>query len=209
MSSAKAPPAAGTLTRLDELSEKSWVTARDLSREEYARALELYVSLRGYDRTLLRVREAVSGSIEARIARTPRDIGSFGLGLNLATSDIDLGVGCTRQEWDRAIEILRPCGEFLGEQKTRFSTTRLGFALQRQGVRVDLSVLREHDFDVACRMIDCIDVQMTEEERVVHTWVKHLLIEAERLERYAEWKMLPYRRFCPEFKDVPTNLGPR
>ena len=40
-------------------------------------------------------------------------------------------------------------------------------------------------------------------ERVCHTWVKHQLRERGRLAEYAAWKLVTYRRFCPEFNWVP------
>jgi len=38
---------------------------------------------------------------------------------------------------------------------------------------------------------------------VCHTWVKYLLRAQGRLEEYAAWKLVTYRRFCPEFNWVP------
>jgi hypothetical protein len=40
-------------------------------------------------------------------------------------------------------------------------------------------------------------------ERIAHTWVKHLLRSAGRMDEYAEWKLVTYARFCPEFNWVP------
>jgi hypothetical protein len=105
---------------------------------------------------------------------------------------------------------------FKGEWVTRFptaeradggsgTTTRLVFAFTVDGVEVDLSALTEEDFVVACRMLDDIEANMTEQERIAHTWVKHLLRSAGRLTEYAEWKLVTYARFCPEFTWVPIS----
>ena len=61
----------------------------------------------------------------------------------------------------------------------------------------------EEDFTVACRMLDQIEQTMTLEERVCHTWVKYLLRGQGCLDEYAAWKLVTYRRFCPEFNWVP------
>jgi hypothetical protein len=36
-----------------------------------------------------------------------------------------------------------------------------------------------------------------------HTWIKHLLRSSGRMGEYAEWKLVTYSRFCPEFTWVP------
>jgi hypothetical protein len=79
------------------------------------------------------------------------------------------------------------------------------FAFACDGVDVDLSVLTEDDFAVACRMLDEIDATMTEPERIAHAWVKHLLHQQGRLDEYAAWKLVTYARFCPEFHWVPIR----
>jgi hypothetical protein len=97
---------------------------------------------------------------------------------------------------------------FLGERFTSFSTTRLVFAFTVDDVEIDLSALTVDDFAVACRMVDQIDEAMSRDERVCHTWVKHLLCQAGRLEDYAAWKLVTYARFCPEFSWVPIPQKP-
>jgi len=52
-------------------------------------------------------------------------------------------------------------------------------------------------------MLDQIEAGMSEQERIAHTWVKHLLRVAGRMREYAEWKLVVYARFCPEFNWVP------
>ena len=98
---------------------------------------------------------------------------------------------------------LEPRAVFKGERRTRFSTTRLVFAFMCRDVEIDLSVLTEEDFAVACRMLDQIEAGMSEGERVAHTWVKHLLRSSGRMQEYAEWKLVVYARYCPEFRWVP------
>lgn len=198
----------GTLLDLDGVIASGWANPGDFPPEEYARAATLYASLRQHDERLLRIREVVAAEIEVWTGRVPRDVGSFGLGLNLATSDLDLGIGYPPKDRERITRSLRPQGVFKGERMTRFTTTRLVFLLERDGVEIDLSVLTEEDFAVACRMLDEIGQTMSEPERIAHTWVKYLLRRAGRLEDYAAWKLVTYRRFCPEFNWVPIREQP-
>ena len=185
------------------LLARGWAHRGDFPDTEYGRVLEFYQAMRAHDDRLHRVREQASGRIQRWTGRVPRDVGSFGTRLNLETSDLDLGIGYPVDGRAGLMATLAGHAEFLGERYTRFSTTRLVFAFTVDGVQIDLSTLTEEDFAVACRMLDQIDQTMTFEERVCHTWVKHLLRAQGRLEDYAAWKLVTYRRFCPEFNWVP------
>ena len=123
--------------------------------------------------------------------------------LNLETSDLDLGIGYPVARRDELIAALEPVAVFKGERKTRYSTSRLVFMFEVEGVEVDVSALTEEDFAVACRMLDEISSTMTDPERIAHTWVKYLLRSAGRMTDYATWKLVTYARFCPEFNWVP------
>jgi hypothetical protein len=193
----------GTELDLAALLAKGWVRRDDFPDTEYGRALEFYAAMRAHDDRLYRIREKASSLIGQWTGRQPRDVGSFGTRLNLETSDLDLGIGYPVEDRGGLMATLASHTEFLGERYTRFSTTRLVFSFTVDGVQIDLSALTEDDFAVACRMLDQIGRTMTHEERVCHTWVKHLLGQQGRLEEYAAWKLVTYRRFCPEFNWVP------
>lgn len=195
------PP--GTNLDLAALLDKGWVVRDDFTDNEYEKALAFYQTMREHDERLHRVRAQASGMIEEWTGRVPRDVGSFGTRLNLETSDLDLGIGYPVEDRAALMTTLAGCTEFLGERYTRFSTTRLVFAFTVDGVQIDLSALTVDDFTVACRMLDHIDQTMAFPERVCHTWVKHLLRAQGRLGDYAAWKLVTYRRFCPEFNWVP------
>lgn len=77
------------------------------------------------------------------------------------------------------------------------------FAFTIKGIEVDLSTLIKEDFTVACRMLNEIEATMTEQEQIAHTWITHLLRSSGRISEYAEWKLVTYSRFCPEFTWVP------
>jgi hypothetical protein len=195
------PP--GTGLNLAALLAKGWADRGDFPDAEYEKALAFYRAIRAHDDRLHRVSAQASGLIEEWTGQAPRDIGSFGVLLNLETSDLDLAIGYPVDSRDRLMTTLASCTEFRGERYTRSSTTRLMFAFTVDAVQVDLCVLTEADFTAACRMLDQFDQNMTFDERVCHTWVKHLLRAQGRLADYAAWKLVTYRRFCPEFNWVP------
>jgi hypothetical protein len=188
---------------LDAIIAKGWADRADFSNAEFARAEAFYSSMRVHDSCLHDVRAKASALIEQWTGRTPRDVGSFGTRLNLETSDLDLGIGFPVEQRAKLMRALADRTRFLGERKTSFSTTRLVFSFALEDVEIDLSALTEEDFTVACRMLDQIDQTMTGEERICHTWVKHLLGASDQLEEYAAWKLVTYARFCPEFNWVP------
>jgi hypothetical protein len=190
---------------LDAITAKGWADPADFPSEEFQRATAFYESMRAHDAGLLKVREEASALIQQWTGRVPRDVGSFGTRLNLETSDLDLGIGFPVDQREHLMQTLVGEGRarFLGERYTSFSTTRLVFSFDIAGVEIDVSALTEEDFTVACRMLDQIDAEMTLPERIAHTWVKHLLREAGRLEEYAAWKLVTYARYCPEFNWVP------
>lgn len=188
---------------LPAILAKRWVDRDDFSDAEFARARAFYDEMRVHDECLEQVRAEASALIAEWTGHKPRDVGSFGTRLNLETSDLDLGIGYPVQERDELRRALAGHTSFLGERQTSFSTSRLVFSFTLEEIEIDLSALTVDDFAVACRMLDQIDATMTAQERIAHTWVKHLLRTTGRLEEYADWKLTTYARFCPEFNWVP------
>jgi hypothetical protein len=196
-------PYPATDLNLNAILAKGWAERGDFPDSEFEQAESFYSSMRSHDDRLTRTRSEASVLIEQWTGHPPRDVGSFGTRLNLETSDLDLGIGYPIAQRDILTAALVDQTRFLGERYTRFSTTRLVFSFTVEGVEVDLSALTEEDFAVACRMLDQIAASMSHEDRVCHTWVKHLLRASGRLDDYAAWKLVTYRRFCPEFNWVP------
>jgi hypothetical protein len=186
---------------LDAVLAARWADPDVFAPEEFAQARAFWLERRRHDEFLASVRAEASGLVRAWTGRAPRDVGSFGTRVNLETSDLDLGIGYPVGA--RAMAVVEPHAVFKGERRTRFDTTRLVFGFTYRDVEIDLSVLTEEDFAVACRMLDQIEAGMTERERIAHTWVKHLLRCAGRMQEYAEWKLVVYARYCPEFRWVP------
>ncbi|MFE5594159.1 hypothetical protein [Streptomyces sp. NPDC056549] len=188
---------------LTAINKRRWVDRGDFTDAEFARARAFYEEMRIHDDRLEQVRANAAAVISEWTGHKPRDVGSFGTRLNLETSDLDLGIGYPVEDRDRLRAALAPRTTFLGERMTRYSTSRLVFSFKLDGIEIDLSALTVDDFAVACRMLDQIDVTMTPDERIAHTWVKHLLRSSGRTEEYATWKLTTYARFCPEFNWVP------
>ncbi|MFI8193798.1 hypothetical protein ACIF8T_34355 [Streptomyces sp. NPDC085946] len=188
---------------LNAIAERRWVDRGDFTEAEFARARAFYEQMRADDERLEQVRAEAAALIMGWTGHKPRDVGSFGTRLNLESSDLDLGIGYPVEDRDRLREVLAPHTTFLGERKTRFSTSRLVFSFTLDGIEIDLSALTVEDYAVACRMLDQIDTTMTLDERIAHTWVKHLLRSWGRTDEYATWKLVTYARFCPEFNWVP------
>lgn len=188
---------------LDAVLREGWATRQDLSPEEFDAAEQFWLALRTDDERLLAVRARASALITQWTGRIPRDVGSFGTRVNLDGSDLDLGIGYPVAQREQLVGALEGQATFKGERYTRFDTTRLVYSFTCEGVEIDLSALTEEDFAVACRMLDQIETGMSRDERVVHTWIKHQLRQAGRLEDYANWKLVVYARYCPEFNWVP------
>lgn len=199
---------------LDAIFVARWADPEAFPAAEFARAEAFYRERRQADAELLTIRAKAASMIREWTGRDSRDVGSFGLRLNLESSDLDLGIGYPVEQRDALLTLLAPHASFKGERVTRFpaaersggaagTTTRLVFAFTVDGVDVDVSALTEEDFAVACRMLDDIEASMTERDRIAHTWVKHLLRSAGRMDEYAAWKLVTYARFCPEFNWVP------
>ena len=114
------PP--GTDLDLAALLEKGWADRGDFPDPEYDQAFAFYQAMRDHDDRLREVRAQASAMIEGWTGRVPRDVGSFGTGLNLETSDLDLGIGYPVEDRDHLMTTLAGCTQFLGERYTRFST---------------------------------------------------------------------------------------
>jgi hypothetical protein len=196
-------PQVETLLDLDRLLAAGWADPATFPPEEFARAQMFWLERRRHDGVLASVRAEASDLVREWTGRQPRDVGSFGTRVNLETSDLDLGIGYPVGARAELMAALEQYAVFKGERRTRFDTTRLVFAFTCREVEIDLSALTEEDFVVACRMLDQIEAGMTEQERIAHTWAKHLLRNAGRMREYAEWKLVVYARFCPEFNWVP------
>ncbi len=134
---------------LDAILAARWADPQAFPAAEFARAEAFWRARRARDEELVAVRAKAADLIRGWTGCQSRDVGSFGLRLNLETSDLDLGIGYPIDQRDTLITTLGPHTVFKGERKTRFSTTRLVFAFTVEDIEVDLSALTEEDFAVA------------------------------------------------------------
>ncbi|ACU37537.1 hypothetical protein [Actinosynnema mirum] len=196
-------PSVSTALDLDAITATRWADPDAFPEAEFAKAEAFWLARREHDARLGEVFDRATALVREWTGCEPRDVGSFGLRLNLESSDLDLGIGYPAEDRQALIAALAPHTSFKGERHTRFSTTRLVFSFTVDDVEIDLSALTVEDYAVAGRMLDEIATTMTEHERIAHTWVKHLLRAQGRMEDYASWKLVTYARFCPEFNWVP------
>jgi len=193
---------------IESILAAGWVTAAGLGPIEYERALEFWQARRDHDAHLRAVRDEAVALIQEWNGRMPRDVGSSGTQVNLDSSDMDLGIGCAVEDRPALLAAVDGRAKFKGERWTSRTSSRLVFSFTVEGIEIDLSALTVEDFAVACRMLDQIEADMSREERIAHTWVKHLLPEAGRLEDYSRWKLVVYAKYCPEFNWVPIPEHP-
>ncbi|MFI8186226.1 hypothetical protein ACIF70_37865 [Actinacidiphila glaucinigra] len=198
------PSETGTQLDLPAVLDEGWADLSSFPTSEALRAEAFYRQIRQQDPLLLQSQSTAIRDIRLRTGFEAVDIGSFGLRLNLRSSDLDLGISCARAQWDGLTSKLLPGFRLLGEHATRFSNSRLALASEYENVQVDLSVLSPPDFEKACRMHRHIAAAMSLTERIAYTWVKHLLNRAEALDEYERWKRVPYFRFCLDFRPSRT-----
>jgi hypothetical protein len=79
------------------------------------------LSLRNWtSREALYSRARAASLVREWTGRHSRDVGSFGLRLNLESSDLDLGIGYPVAQWDALSAALVGHSPFKGERVTRF-----------------------------------------------------------------------------------------
>ena len=200
-------PLLRTRTRLNiqDVVRSGWLRPEDLPREDLAAAEQLYAEIHRDDQQVFELKAQLVNDIARLTGATASDIGSFGLGLNLAASDLDLGMAWPRDRRGELRDLLEPTFTHLGDRQTRFANVRTVFSTVRESVEVDLTVLCQQDYAMASGMHAAIAGQMSLMEKVAFTWVKRLLHEAGLKSEYTRWKSAPYQRFCPEFLSSPED----
>src|SRR3712207_649710 len=98
----------GTELDLDAILAARWVDPQVLPAAEFARAEAFWRARRAQDEELVAVRAKAANLIRGWTGCQSRDVGSFGLRLNLETSDLDLGIGYPVDQRDTLITTLSP-----------------------------------------------------------------------------------------------------
>jgi hypothetical protein len=169
-------------------------------------AAALYRRIRAHDQRL----HTVSGQAAALVCRwtgqMPELLGSFALGLNVDTSDLDLGLAVHPFGLRRVAGCLEDQGRawFKAERRSTPRTTRLVFGAVVAGVSIDIVLLPPADHQALLAALARCRQQMPHPDKVRHVWHKHLLRHAGQRTAYEVFKLGPYRRWCPEFTWTPV-----
>lgn len=166
-------------------------------------AYALWRAIRAHDATVSAVEREACELVEGWTSYTPINVGSFGLRLNLDASDIDLAIGVPDTDLARVLKRLASEVTFKAERQTTPTTTRHVFVTEIANTEIDIGVLKQRDFALLAEGLERCRRSMTEHERVMHTYQKHLLREAGDTAAYAKLKLEPYERFCPGFSWTP------
>lgn len=174
-----------------------------LTDEEFEQAAAFYSSVREKDSWLQKIEDQAVEMIFQWTLCSAIDVGSFGLKLNLASSDLDLAIGVDASQRSKKIDVLKSYCKYKGERRTSKLSTRDVFVFELQGVEIDVGVLPIEDFQILQNGLSRYDREMSQSDRVIHTWRKKQLKEAGAVEEYARLKLYPYETFCPSFDWVP------
>jgi hypothetical protein len=96
----------GTKLDLDEILTARWADPHVFPAAEFARAEAFWRARRAQDDELVAVRAKAADLVGEWTGQQSRDVGSFGLRLNLETSDLDLGIGYPVDQRDTLITVL-------------------------------------------------------------------------------------------------------
>lgn len=169
--------------------------AEDISQNELERAYLYYDSIREHDRKLYNLQNDFSAYVFENIGAFPVNNGSFGLWLNLTTSDLDLAVGVSEPELDEVLHTLTQLGKLIAVRQSTPDSSRHVFHFEREGVTIDLGVLPPRDFEWTVQGMNNCRAGMTHLERVIHVWTKSKLLQRGLQVEYAKYKLEPYEKY--------------
>jgi hypothetical protein len=163
-----------------------------------------YQRIRAHDQRLHGVAAHAAGLVRGWTGYPSELLGSFSLGLNVDTSDLDLGLAVHAHALARVGGCLDGPARFKGERRSTPTSTRLVFGATVAGVSIDLVLLPPADYQTLLTALARCRDQMPHADKVRHVWHKHLLRQAGHRHAYEVFKLGPYRRYCPEFTWTPV-----
>ncbi|MEZ0065548.1 hypothetical protein ABIA32_001544 [Streptacidiphilus sp. MAP12-20] len=186
-----------------------WVDLGHLAPGERRLASRFYETV-AVDRARLRaVQEAARSSCTVWTGSRPHPMGSSYAGTALGCSDIDLyapmPASCVNLG---QLEVLLTGRAVY--RKTRPGPTgeaRHLFGYLEGGTRVDLNFVPLSDYRLALTVVHEIRSGLSREDRVVHTWIKHLLQEREDHDAYDAWKTSMRLRCSPTLRQLMASGG--
>jgi len=120
---------------LDAILAARWADPQVFPAAEFARAEAFWRARRTQDDKLVAVWAKATDLIRSWTGHRSRDVGSFGLRLNLETSDLDLGVGYPLDQRNTLITELRPHTVFKGETPDPVLHHAIGIRVHRRRYR--------------------------------------------------------------------------
>jgi hypothetical protein len=171
---------------------------------ELPRALAFYDQVRVRDPALRRANEAAIDLIHRETAYTPENVGSFGIGVNLPDSDLDLIIGVPTEDVPRVLGRLSRFMTYHGRRRSTPTSTREIFHGRVDGIAIDLGVLPPDDFTAVVAGARRWRDEMTRDEKALYVWMKKRLKESRAAREYATFKIMASRRYIPRFEWVPV-----
>lgn len=195
------------ITKIEEIKSLPLLTDEPIHNK-----IAFYQKMRAKDVDVALIEGQAIHQLRAITGLDPINVGSFGLLLNIASSDLDLGLGIPfGNDFFSVCRKLIDAGfKYKQARDTRFlsaqqTTQRFVFSHQRDGFDIDVSVYHSADlFLLADGGFKCRNT-MTEIEKAEHTWNKFTLKERGLDDEYILYKLEPYIIYKPGFKWVAIN----
>lgn len=198
---------AAAVLRIEEIK-----TLPILQNEPIENKVDFYNKVRGGDTSVAIVEGKAIHHLRSLTGLDPINVGSFGLGLSIVSSDIDLGIGVpSSRDFEPVCQKLIDAGfKYKQARDTRYisqdqTTKRFVFSKEMDGIEIDVSVYHNSDlFLLADGGFRCRST-MSENEKAEHSWNKFKLKEQGMIDDYCIYKLEPYITYKVGFKWVSIN----
>jgi hypothetical protein len=187
-----------------ELADVHATISKLPGHDDQQQAATLYQRIRAHDQRLHTVAAQAAGLVCGWTGYPCELLGSFALGLNVDTSDLDLGVAVHPHALARIAGCLDGPARFKGERRSTPTSTRLVFGATVANTSIDIVLLPPGDYQTLLTALARCRQQMPHHDKVRHVWHKHLLRQASHRHAYEVFKLGPYRQYCPEFTWTPV-----
>lgn len=178
-----------------------------LRDEPLEHKMQFYHQIRAKDKEIAPIEGKAIHQLRSVTGLDPINIGSLGLGLNISSSDIDLGIGAPAMDdfADLCQALLLSGFEYKQTRDTRYIsdqhiTQRFVFSQQLDSLEVDVSLYHKQDLTLlADGGFECRR-SMTTRDKAEHTWGKYKLKQRQMINEYALYKLEPYIVYKPGFR---------
>ncbi|MEZ0064983.1 hypothetical protein ABIA32_000971 [Streptacidiphilus sp. MAP12-20] len=193
------------------MTDMGWVKLDDLHPEERQLATGFYLACGQVRHALTDMQEKAQAACEQWTGNRPHPMGSSYAGTALSSSDIDLYAPLPKQSG--SLDDLRKLlNGHAAYRKTRPGPTgqdRHLFSYTQAATRVDLNFVPADDYWLALTVVHEIATGLTDEDRIAHTWIKHLLHARGDEDGYDRWKTAMRLRMSPTLRALvaPGEAG--